>query len=69
MTTYRVTGIYTTSEETCAETFTDLEKAKAYYEELIVELEDEQEGIDYITIYVSDEDGYSISNIETYTYN
>ena len=67
--TYKVTGIYTTSEETCDETFTNIDEAKAYYEELIIELEEEKEGIDYITIFEADEDGCSISNIETYTYD
>ena len=55
------------------ETFTNIDEAKAYYEELIIELQEEyddvKEVIDYITIFVSDEDGLSISNIETYTYD
>ena len=71
--TYKVTGIYLTGEETCGETFTNIDEAKAYYEELIIELQEEyddvKEVIDYITIFVSDEDGLSISNIETYTYD
>ena len=72
-TTYKVTGIYLTGEETMDETFTNIDEAKAYYEELIIELQEEyddvKEVIDYITIFVSDEDGLSISNIETYTYD
>ena len=71
--TYKVTGIYLTGEETMDETFTNIDEAKAYYEELIIELQEEyddvKEVIDYITIFVSDEDGSSISNIETYTYD
>ena len=55
------------------ETFSNEEEAKAYYESLIIELQEEyddvKEVIDYITIFVSDEDGSSISNIETYTYD
>ena len=67
--TYKVAGIYYTGEETCNELFTNIDEAKAYYEELIVDLEEEKEGIDYITIFEADEDECSISNIETYTYD
>ena len=71
--TYKVAGVYFTGEETMEETFSNEEEAKAYYESLIIELQEEyddvKEVIDYITIFVSDEDGSSISNIETYTYD
>ena len=69
---YKVEGVYYTSEATCGEEFTDIDKAKEYYESLIIELEEEYEEdvknvIDYITIYEEDGDEY-VRNIETYTY-
>ena len=67
---YKVAGIYTTGEETCEETFANIEEAKAYYEDLIIQFidEDELEFMDYVTIFQADEDGYPIKNIETYLF-
>ena len=64
-----------------SEAFATEVDAKAHYEELILEWEDEKDSIDYITIYYAeDKDGECeelddlgigsfVKNIETYTYD
>jgi hypothetical protein len=70
---YKVEGVYYTSEVTCNEEFETEKEAKEYYEKLIIELEEDFEEdvknvIDYITIYEENDDVY-VRNIETYTYD
>ena len=79
---YVVEGIYTSGESTCKECFETEVEAKNYYESLIVDLEEEKESIDYITIFFAQSEDnteveeidelsveHLVNNIETYTYD
>ena len=79
---YVVEGIYTSGESTCKECFETEVETKNYYESLIIDLEEEKESIDYITIFFAQSEDnteveeidelsveHLVNNIETYTYD